>query len=127
MIYEANIKADLKWAALSCMNRPVVKPSAILYLGTLPSINLPSTYELSYIENYFLFPSDIEMIVTSGNSSLKKLDSATLNTIMLRTDGFKNVFRGLTYKSSKPSTNVHSGTYTSIGKRTPAKEYTLTK
>ena len=77
--------------------------------------------------NYFLFPSTIEMIVTSGNSSLKKMDSATLNTILLRTDGFKNVFRGLTYKSSKPASTAHSGTYTSIGKRTPAKEYTLTK
>ena len=67
------------------------------------------------------------MIVTSGNSSLKKLDSATLNNILLRTDGFKNVFRGLTYKPNKPSSNVNSGNYTSIGKRTPAKEYTLTK
>ena len=66
------------------------------------------------------------MIVTSGNSSLKKIDSATFNNILLRTDGFKNVFRGLTYKHSHPTSNTHSGTYTSIGKRTPVKEYTLT-
>ena len=77
--------------------------------------------------NYFLFPSVIEMIVTSGNSSMKKLDSVTLNNILLRTEGFKHVFRGLTYKPNKPATNLHSGNHTSIGKRTPAKEYTLTK
>ena len=83
---------------------------------------------LLYISHpLFSFSISIEMIVTSGNNSLKKMDSATLNNILLRTDGFKNVFRGLTYKPNKPCSNVHSGTYTSIGKRTPAKEYTLTK
>jgi hypothetical protein len=67
------------------------------------------------------------MIVTSGSTSLKKFDNATLNSIMLRTDGFKNVFRGLTYKHSTPVSQSHSGTYTSIGKRCPSKEYILTK
>ena len=65
------------------------------------------------------------MIVTSGSSSsIKKMDSAMLNTIMMRTDGFKNVFRGFSHKHNQPS---HQGTHTSIGKRTPAKEYHLTK
>lgn len=66
------------------------------------------------------------MLVNS--SSVKRLDSAGMNTILLRTDGFKNVIKGLTYKNSAPKiTNYHSGTYTSIGKRTPAKEYHLGK
>ena len=66
------------------------------------------------------------MLVNS--SSLKRLDSAAVNNILLRTDGFKNVFKGLTYKNSAPKiTNSHSGTYTSIGKRTPAKEYHVVK
>lgn len=53
----------------------------------------------------------------------KKYDSASLNNLFLRTDGFKNVFKGLTYKNSlsKPMSNAHSGTYSSIGKRTPAR------
>jgi hypothetical protein len=53
----------------------------------------------------------------------KKYDSNSLNNLFLRTDGFKNVFKGLTYKNSltKASSNVHSGTYTSIGKRTPVR------
>ena len=66
------------------------------------------------------------MIVTSG-TSLKKYDNTTLNSILLRTDGFKNVFKGLTCKTSTPSSQIYSGTYSSIGKRTPAKEYHLTK
>jgi len=62
------------------------------------------------------------------NSSLKKLESVPMNTILLRTDGFKKVFKGLTYKnSSSKIVNYHSGTYTSIGKRTPAKEHHLAK
>ena len=68
------------------------------------------------------------MIVTSGSTpSLKKFDNTTLNTILLRTDGFKSVFKGLTNKHSTPTSQVHSGNYTSIGKRVPAKEYHLTK
>ena len=62
------------------------------------------------------------MIVTSGSTpSLKKFDSATLNTILLRTDGFKSVFKGLTHKQSTPANHISSGNYTSIGKRVPAK------
>ena len=62
------------------------------------------------------------MIVTSGSTpSLKKFDSATLNTILMRTDGFKSVFKGLTNKNSTPGSHISSGNYTSIGKRTPAK------
>ena len=70
---------------------------------------------------------EFHMIVSSTHS-LKKLDPSAINTMLLRTDGFKNVFRGLTYKHtpSKPQ-GYHSGTYSSIGKRTPAKEYHLTK
>ncbi len=74
------------------------------------------------------------MIVTSGScttlkssKSIKKMDSASINNILLRTDGFKNVFRGLTYKHSQPTLQTHGGTYTSLGKRTPAKEYHFTK
>lgn len=52
------------------------------------------------------------------------MDSASINTILLRTDGFKTVFKGLTYKHTH---QPHSGTYTSLGKRTPAKEYHFTK
>lgn len=68
------------------------------------------------------------MIVSSSTGSLsKKFDNHNLNNL-LRTDGFKNVFRGLTYKPSAPKTQpLHAGTYTSIGKRTPAREYHLTK
>ena len=53
----------------------------------------------------------------------KKYENASLNNLFLRTDGFKNVFKGLTYKSpsGKPMSSGHSGTYTSIGKRTPAR------
>lgn len=67
------------------------------------------------------------MIVSSSANSLKKSDNA-FNSLLLRTDGFKHVFRGLTYKQ-QPSRqqNTHAGTYTSIGRRTPAKEYHLTK
>ncbi len=63
------------------------------------------------------------MIVSSSMGTLNK------NNILLRTDGFKNVFRGLTYKHSVPKSpqGCHAGTYTSIGKRTPAKEYHFTK
>ena len=59
----------------------------------------------------------------------KKYDSNSLNNLFLRTDGFKHVFKGLTYKhsASKPNLNTHSGMYTSIGKRTPAREYHFTK
>ena len=58
------------------------------------------------------------------NSSLKRLESVPMNTILLRTDGFKKVIKGLTSKNSAPKiANYHSGTYTSIGKRTPAKEF----
>lgn len=74
------------------------------------------------------------MIVTSGScsslkshKSIKKMDSASINTILLRTDGFKNVFKGLTYKHNQQAHYPHSGTYTSLGKRTPAKEYHFTK
>jgi hypothetical protein len=62
------------------------------------------------------------------NSSFKKFESIPINTILLRTDGFKKVIKGLTYKNPAPKiANYHSGTYTSIGKRTPAKEYHLVK
>ena len=62
------------------------------------------------------------MIVTSGSSpSLKKFDKATLNTILLRTDGFKSVFKGYSHKQSAPVSQIHSGNYTSIGKRTQSK------
>ena len=69
------------------------------------------------------------MIVTSGNSSLKKIDSgSSFNNMLLRTDGFKHVLRGLAHKHANTSSQGrHGGTYTSIGKRTPAKEYHLTK
>jgi hypothetical protein len=70
------------------------------------------------------------MIVSSSVGLLtKKFDNQNLNNLMLRTDGFKNVFRGLTYKHSMPKSSQggHAGTYTSIGKRTPAKEYHFTK
>lgn len=70
------------------------------------------------------------MIVSSSAGLLsKKTDNQTLSNILLRTDGFKNVFRGLTYKHStnKNTQASHAGTYTSIGKRTPAKEYHFTK
>ena len=62
------------------------------------------------------------MIVTSGSSSsLKKIDSTTLNAILLRTDGFKSVFKGFSHKNSAPGSHISSGNYTSIGKRTPGK------
>lgn len=65
------------------------------------------------------------MIVSSSVSSLsKKTDNAAFNNLLLRTDGFKHVFKGLTYKHSMPKSSQptnHAGTYTSIGKRTPAK------
>lgn len=69
------------------------------------------------------------MIVSSSAGLLgKKMESANLNNLMLRTDGFKNVFRGLTYKQSMPKPSPsHAGTYTSIGRRTPAKEYHFTR
>jgi hypothetical protein len=69
------------------------------------------------------------MIVSSSATLLaKKFEGQSLNNLMLRTDGFKNVFRGLTYKQSMPKpTASHAGTYTSIGRRTPAKEYHFTR
>lgn len=68
------------------------------------------------------------MIVSSSSGSLKRFDNPNINNL-LKTDGFKNVFRGLTYKPSvqKTQPHHHAGTYTSIGKRTPAREYHLTK
>lgn len=69
------------------------------------------------------------MIVSSSAGLLsRKLDGQGLNSLMLRTDGFKNIFRGLTYKQSAPKPAAsHAGSYTSIGKRTPAKEYHFTR
>lgn len=69
------------------------------------------------------------MIVSASTGLLgKKLENPSLNNLMQRTDGFKNVFRGLTYKQSlSRPTGTHGGTYTSIGKRTPAKEYHFTR
>lgn len=67
------------------------------------------------------------MIVNSSSGILgKKGDSQSLTNLLLRTDGFKHVFRGLTYKSSLPKGSIgqqqaHQGTYSSMGKRTPAK------
>lgn len=69
------------------------------------------------------------MLVSSSAGLLgRKGDALGLNSLMLRTDGFKNVFRGLTYKqsSSKPTVS-HAGTYTSIGRRTPARDYHFTR
>jgi hypothetical protein len=66
------------------------------------------------------------MIVNSSSGMLgKKCESQSLTSLLLRTDGFKHVFRGLTYKSSLPKggaqQQLHQGTYSSMGKRTPAK------
>lgn len=64
------------------------------------------------------------MIVSSSMGILnKKYDKQNFNSVLMRTDGFKNVFRGLTYKHSLPKNTPasHAGTYTSIGKRTPGK------
>jgi len=64
------------------------------------------------------------MIVSSSVGCInKKVDTPTFNNLLLRSDGFKHVYKGLTYKHSmpKPSQGTHAGTYTSIGRRTPAK------
>ncbi len=69
------------------------------------------------------------MLVSSSAGLLgRKAEGQGLNSLMLRTDGFKNVFRGLTYKQSTPKPAAsHAGTYTSIGRRTPARDYHFTK
>lgn len=69
------------------------------------------------------------MLVSSSAGLLgRKGEVQGLNSLMLRTDGFKNVFRGLTYKQSAPKpAGSHAGTYTSIGKRTPARDYHFTR
>jgi hypothetical protein len=72
------------------------------------------------------------MIVSSSAGSIvRKAETPTFNNLLLRSDGFKHVYKGLTYKHSMPRSSqihgTHAGTYTSIGKRTPAKENNLPK
>lgn len=64
------------------------------------------------------------MIVSSSMACLtRKADPHNFNNLLLRSDGFQHLYKGLTYKHNvnKNAQNTHVGTYTSLGKRTPAK------
>jgi hypothetical protein len=54
------------------------------------------------------------MIVSGSVGSLSRKFDHHTNPILMRTDGFKNVFKGLSYKQSASKPNVP---YTSLGKR----------
>lgn len=75
------------------------------------------------------------MMTTSSNYLSKRPDyySGSMSNLMLRSDGFKRIVKGLTYKrgsttniitsiNTNPKSN-HNGAYTSMGKRTVNKEY----
>ena len=70
------------------------------------------------------------MITNSGSAFSKKIEfqAASMSNILLRTDGFKKVVKGLSYKRNscknlKSSHNIH----TSMGKRTPMRHYEIGK
>jgi hypothetical protein len=67
------------------------------------------------------------MLANSSTSLSKRPEytSNSMSNLMLRTDGFKKVVKGLTYKRGS-TTNIayksnHNGAYTSMGKRNIAK------
>jgi hypothetical protein len=66
------------------------------------------------------------MITSSALS--KKIDYqpiSSMSNLMLRTDGFKKVVKGLTYNKTSAVNIIRNGshTYTSMGKRTPMMHY----
>jgi hypothetical protein len=67
------------------------------------------------------------MLANSSTSLSKRPEyiSNSMSNLMLRTDGFKKVVKGLTYKRGS-TTNItykpnHNGVYTSMGKRNISK------
>ncbi len=61
-------------------------------------------------------------MLLSSNSISRKLESpSSVSNLMLRTDGFKKIVKGLSYKQSFTVKNNHIGSYSSLGKRVPSK------
>ena len=68
-------------------------------------------------------------MITSTCSFTKKPDfqSSSMSNILFRTDGFKKVVKGLSYKKIPSTTNIKSGhkIHTSMGKRSTFQQYEI--
>lgn len=69
-------------------------------------------------------------MISSGSVFAKQLElhTGSMSNILLRTDGFKKVVKGLSYKRNS-STNTRSSQnfHTSMGKRSIPKQYDIAK